>query len=83
LKGDLAAEKETVAAQEQALRTKYHATKILQTETQSKCGLCQQFYEKIGHVISACPTVVKEQRRKRRESVCGFNYTSTYARKYG
>jgi hypothetical protein len=40
-KGDLMAETESeiVAAQDQALQTKYHATKILQTETDSKCRL--------------------------------------------
>jgi hypothetical protein len=31
------AESEIVAAQDQALQTKYHTTKILQTETDSKC----------------------------------------------
>jgi hypothetical protein len=38
-KGDLKAETESeiVAAQNQALQTKYHATQILQTETDSKC----------------------------------------------
>jgi hypothetical protein len=40
-KGDLKAEtkSEIVAAQDQALQTKYHATKILHTETDSKCRL--------------------------------------------
>jgi hypothetical protein len=40
-KGDLRAETESeiVAAQDQALRTKYPATKILQTETDSKSRL--------------------------------------------
>ena len=44
-KGDLKAETESeiVAAQDQALQTKYHATKISSTETDSKCRLCQQF----------------------------------------
>ena len=32
---------EIVAAQDQALKTKYYATKILNTETDSKCRLCQ------------------------------------------
>jgi hypothetical protein len=38
-KGDLTAEieSEIVAAQDQVLQTKYHATKILQTEKDSKC----------------------------------------------
>jgi hypothetical protein len=41
LKGDLKAETESeiVAAQDQALHTKYYATKILNTETDSKCRL--------------------------------------------
>ena len=46
-KGDLKAEtkSEIVAAQDQALQTKYeyYATKILSTETYSKYRLCQQF----------------------------------------
>ena len=43
-KGDLKAETESeiVAAQDQALQTKYYAKKILNTETDSKCRLCQQ-----------------------------------------
>jgi len=43
--GELKAETESeiVAAQDQALQTKYLATKLLSTETDSKCRLCQQF----------------------------------------
>jgi hypothetical protein len=46
-KGDLKAERESeiVVAQDQALQTKYHATKILQTEKDSKCRLYHQFEE--------------------------------------
>ena len=42
-KGDLKAEteREIVAAQDQALQTKYYATKVLNTETDSKYRLCQ------------------------------------------
>jgi len=82
-KRDLKAETENeiVAAQDQALQTKYYATKILNTETDSKCRLCQQFDETIDHTISACPTMAKEQYIKRHDSV--HNYTSTYARKQG
>jgi len=45
LRGDLTAEAESeiIAAQDQALQTKHHVTKILQTETDSKCRLGQQF----------------------------------------
>jgi hypothetical protein len=54
-KGDLKAETESeiVAAQDQALQTKYYATKILNTETDSKCRLCHRFDETIDHIITA------------------------------
>jgi len=53
-KGDLKAETEgeILAAQYQALQTKYYATKILSTETDRKCRFCQQFDETIDHIIS-------------------------------
>jgi hypothetical protein len=41
-------------------KTKYYATKILKTETDSKCRLCHQFDETIDHIISACPILAKE-----------------------
>jgi hypothetical protein len=60
-RGELRAdtESEIIAAQDQALQTKHHATKILQTETDSKCRLCQQFVETAEHIISACPILAK------------------------
>jgi len=71
-KGDLKAETESeiVAAQDQVMQTKYYATKILNTETDSKCRLCQQFDETIDHIISACPILAKEQYIKRHDRVC-------------
>jgi hypothetical protein len=72
-KGDLKAETESeiVAAQDQALQTKYYATKILITETDSKCRLCQLFDETIDHIISAYPILAKEQYTKRHDkSLC-------------
>ena len=55
-KGDLKAETESeiVAAQDQALQTKYYATKRLNTDIDSKCRLWQQFDNRIDHIISAC-----------------------------
>jgi len=66
-KGDIKAETESeiVAGQDQALQTKYYATKILSTETDSKCRLCKQFDETIYHIISACPILAKEQYTKK------------------
>jgi hypothetical protein len=70
-KRDLKAETESeiVAAQDQELQTKYYATKVLNTETDSKCRLCQQFDETIDHIILACPILAKEQYIKRHERV--------------
>ena len=59
-----------MAAQDHALQTKYYATNILNTGTDSKCRLCQQFDEKIDHIISACSLLAKEQYIKRHDSVC-------------
>jgi hypothetical protein len=58
-----------VAAQDQVLNTKYYTIKILHTETDSKCRLCQQFDETIDHIIPACPIVAKEQYVKRHDRV--------------
>jgi len=44
-----------------------NATKILNTETDSKCRLCQKFDETIDHIISACPILAKEQYIKRHD----------------
>jgi len=70
-KGDLRAETENeiVAAQEQALNTKCYATKILHTEKDRKCRLCQQLDETIDHMISACPILAKEKYVKRHDKV--------------
>jgi hypothetical protein len=59
-----------VATQDRALQTKYYETKILNTETGSKCRLYQQFDETIDHIISACPILAKEKFIKRNDSVC-------------
>jgi hypothetical protein len=57
MKGDLKAETESeiLLAQDQAFQTKYYATKILNTETDSKCRLCHQFDKTIDNIISAMP----------------------------
>jgi len=70
-KGDLKAEtdSEIVAAQDQALNTKYYATKILHTERDSKFSLCQQPDETIDRIISAWPILAKEQYVKRHDKV--------------
>ena len=71
-KGDLNAitESEIVEALDQVLQTKYYTTKTLNTETDSKCRLCQKFDETINHIVSACPILTKEKYIKRYDRVC-------------
>ena len=42
----------------------------MNTETDSKCRLCQQFDETIDHIISSCPILTKEQYIKRHDRAC-------------
>ena len=72
-RGDLRAETEgeIESSQAQALQTKCNATNILETETGSKCRVCQRCDETIYHITSACPILAKEQCIKRHDkSVC-------------
>jgi hypothetical protein len=59
--GDLKGENESeiITVQDQALQTKYHETKLIQTETDSKCKLCKQFDETVEDIISACQIMAK------------------------
>jgi len=68
LKGEV--ECEIIAAEDQTLKTKYSATKILRTEADSKCRLSKQFAETVEHITSACPLLAKEQYIKRYDRVC-------------
>jgi hypothetical protein len=73
-KGDLKAETESkiVAAQDKALNTKYYVTKILHTETDSKCRLCQQHDETdetVHRIKSPCPILAKQHNVKRHDKV--------------
>jgi len=50
--GDIKGETEStiVAAQDQAISTKYFKNKSLKEETESKCRLCKQYEETIDHL---------------------------------
>jgi hypothetical protein len=63
-------ESEIIAAQYQALQTKYLATNLLPTEIDSKCRHSKKFDETMKHIISACPILAKEQYIKRHGRMC-------------
>jgi hypothetical protein len=52
---------EIIEAQDQALQIRCHAIKSVEKKTSSKRRLCQEYDEKIEHLISACPILEKEQ----------------------
>jgi hypothetical protein len=58
-----------MAAQDQVLQTKYHATKILQTETDNKAD-CTQSDETVQQNISAGRISAKDRYIKRHDRVC-------------
>ena len=61
--GDIKGETEStiVAAQGQAISTNYFKNKNLKQEIESKCRLCKQHEETIGHLTSGCPYFGKER----------------------
>ena len=60
-RGDLKGETESeiIASQDKALQTRYHATNILQTETDSTFRLCRQFDAAMEHIVPASPILTK------------------------
>lgn len=60
------------AAQDQALRTKYHEVKILKTGQDSKCRICKIHDETIYHVASGCPELAKNEYVKRHNQICAY-----------
>ena len=70
--GDTKGETESkiVAAQEEAISTNYFKNKILKEETESKCRLCKQHEETIGHLTSGCPISAKNEYLMRHDKVC-------------
>jgi hypothetical protein len=50
-----------VAAQDQAISTKYFKRKILKEEIESRCQLCKEYEETIDHPISGCPILAKNE----------------------
>jgi len=72
--GDIKGETEStvVAAQDQAISTKYFKNKILKEETESKCWLRKQHEETIDHLTSGCPIMVKNEYLMRHDKVCTY-----------
>ena len=58
-----------MAAQYQALRTRYIKRAIDGTNISPKCGKCNQKDETINHIASECPALAQNQYKKRHDTV--------------
>ena len=58
-----------VAAQDQALNTKCHKAKILQTSNDPKCRMCKQQDETVSHILSGCAKMAQTEYLKRHNNV--------------
>ena len=52
------------------LRSEKFYNNNIQTETDSKCRLCEHFNETVDHIISTCPIISQEHYIKRHDRVC-------------
>ena len=57
------------AAQDQALNTKSHKTKILKISNDSKCRLCKSMDETAEHILSGCQVLAGTEYAKRHNEV--------------
>lgn len=73
-KCDLKGETESliIAAQDQALQTKYYKKMILHQDTDSSCRMCHRHVESISHVISGCSTLAAKEYLDRHNRVARY-----------
>jgi hypothetical protein len=69
-----------VAAQNQAISTKYFKRKIMKEEIESRCRLCKEYEETIDHLTSGCPILEKNEYLIRRDKVSVHICITQYAK---
>lgn len=70
--GDLKVETESliVAAQDQALKTRYQEFMIHKTRSDGRCRICKQHIETVDHIIDSCPILARREYIERHNKVC-------------
>jgi len=61
-----------IAAQDQALNTRYHKKIILKQNIDSKCRICNQQDETISHIISGCTVLAPKEYTERHNKVASY-----------
>lgn len=61
-----------IAAQDQAINTKYHQAKIIKNGNDPYCRICGRFQETVDHIISGCPELAKTEYLQRHNKVAAY-----------
>ena len=61
-----------IAAQDQAIKTNYYRSKILNAGTDRMCRICGQFQENIDHIEAGCPGLAKTEYLHRHDKAATY-----------
>ena len=61
-----------LAAQDQSISTRVYQTRILKNGANPNCRICTEKEETVGHIISACPTIINTEYQQRHDRVAKF-----------
>jgi len=61
-----------IAAQDQAIKTKYLQAKIIKNGSDPNCRICGRFQETVDHITSGCPELAKTEYLHRHNKVAAY-----------
>lgn len=61
-----------IAAQDQAIKTNYYRSNILNDGTDPMCRICGQFQETIDHIVAGCPELAKTEYLHRHDKAASY-----------